>query len=97
VRKRAVDIVPAAVARRLEHNPRFPQPLSPSSSRQPQPGPPKFSRGAPLFWASYAADEERIEDYASECVRLGGRAQTPELRDKFIEFAHVDGRSDCDA
>jgi hypothetical protein len=41
--------------------------------------------------------KNEYEDYASECVRLGGRAQTPELRDKFIEFAHVDGRSDCDA
>jgi hypothetical protein len=31
----------------------------------------------------------KYHGYARECVRLAGRAETPELRDKLIELARV--------
>ncbi len=35
------------------------------------------------------SERKTYEDYARECVRLAGRAQTPELRDQLIELARV--------
>ena len=35
------------------------------------------------------SEAKKYHAYARECVRLAGRAQTPELRDKLIELARV--------
>jgi hypothetical protein len=35
------------------------------------------------------SEAKKYRDYARECVRLAGRAETPELRDKLIDFARV--------
>ena len=35
------------------------------------------------------SEAQKYQDYARECVRLAGQAQTPELRDKLIELARV--------
>jgi len=35
------------------------------------------------------SEAKKYHDYARECVRLAGRAQTPELRDKLIDLARV--------
>ena len=35
------------------------------------------------------SEAKKYHDYARECVRLAGRAETPELRDKLIELARV--------
>jgi hypothetical protein len=35
------------------------------------------------------SEAKKYHGYARECVRLAGRAQTPELRDKLIELARV--------
>ena len=35
------------------------------------------------------SEAKKYHGYARECVRLAGRAETPELRDKLIELARV--------
>jgi hypothetical protein len=35
------------------------------------------------------SEAKKYHGYAPECVRLAGRAETPELRDKLIELARV--------
>jgi hypothetical protein len=35
------------------------------------------------------SDTKTYEDYARECVRLAGRARTPEVRDQLIELARL--------
>ena len=35
------------------------------------------------------SEAKKYHDYARECVRLAGRAETPELRDKLIDLARV--------
>lgn len=35
------------------------------------------------------SEAKKYHGYARECVRLAGRAETPELRDRFIELARV--------
>ena len=35
------------------------------------------------------SEAKKYHDYARECVRLAGQAETPELRDKLIELARV--------
>jgi hypothetical protein len=35
------------------------------------------------------SEAEKYHGYARECVRLAGRAETPELRDKLIELGRV--------
>jgi len=35
------------------------------------------------------SEAEKYHSYARECVRLAGRAEMPELRDKLIDLARV--------
>jgi hypothetical protein len=35
------------------------------------------------------SEAKKYHGYTRECVRLAGRAETPELRDKLIELARV--------
>jgi hypothetical protein len=35
------------------------------------------------------SDAKTYEDYARECVRLAGHADTPEVRDQLLELARV--------
>ena len=35
------------------------------------------------------SEAKKYHDYARECVRLAGLAETPELRDKLIDLARV--------
>ena len=45
------------------------------------------SKLGPVLWQM--APTKKFEDYARECVRLAGRVQTAELRDRLIELARV--------
>jgi hypothetical protein len=35
------------------------------------------------------AEAKKYQDYARECVRLAGQADTPQLRDKLLDLARI--------
>jgi len=45
--------------------------------------------GRECEWVAVLSEAEKYHSYARECVRLAGRAETLELRDKLIELARV--------